>query len=236
MKNGIILFVFALILCSGVMPESITKDEAIKIIKKINSEMFAQKNFATNLVYKIYKHHQDSVPETQMEGYYIRNGIKEHSMIVGVETIQDEKTRLIIDTTSQSIVITDPKIVGGVIDQSLLAALDYCSKIEKIVNGKDIELVLHIKEGFGIGFSKINVVVDSKLNWIKKLVLCYVNTTLPGFENFTSPKLEINYIASNDKKVERSEFEFDKYLIKSKGVFQLSEQYKNYTLTNIKRK
>lgn len=232
----IAIFTLFVLLSAATQPSSISKDEAIKLIRKINEQMYAEKHFGTDLRYAIYKNHSDSVAAESIPGFYYRNGMKEHSMVIGVETIQDENQRLVVDSNSQTMLIAEPKKLGGLIDESLIAALNYCSKIERQDEGNESELILHIQQGKGIGFSKIQVKFDKKTSWIRQLTLCYVNTLLPGYEKYNSPKVEIKYLSASDDRIKRNQFVFDKYLVRVNGQYQQAEAYKTYSLTNLKSK
>ena len=233
MNRFIVLFV-ALLIAQNLQSQNavITKESASIIIKKINEEMSACKYYSADIEYVIFKTHADTIALERSKGFYKRSASNEHSMLVGVETIQNEKERLVIDSNAQSMVLSLPNSKAQLLEQSMLTALTMCKTIGHIKGKQASVLQFTLDPNLGIGFSKLYITYNNKTHFIENITMYYTATFIPGYEDVSNPKISINYTNISTARVSHSEFKIDQY-VQSKGkLYFLNSIYQSYNLFN----
>ncbi len=224
------IFIFCLHL--NAQTQVLSKDEAKQIITKINQSMLNPKFYSANLDYSIYSSYSDSIPLEKINGFYKRNGAKEHSSIIGIETIQNEKERVVIDTGMENIILASPNLKPQLIESSMQAAVSMCKKITKTKTALGYVLSFNIDPSANLGFSNFQLEYLEEDYFISSITLFYQNANIPGYEKIQNPKVRINYSNINTSRIPNSEFEIDKYLLNKNKLYALTNAYQTYTFYN----
>ncbi|MDI1233817.1 MAG: hypothetical protein PSX81_06020 [bacterium] len=210
----------------------LSAESASKIIKAINQSILNAKNFSAKLEYNIYKSHSDTNAFKTTTGYYRRNGSLEHSMLVGIETIQNETERLVIDTGSRSLMLSNPNPKVQMIDENMNVALTMCKKITKTtMNGISV-LRFYPAEKTNTGFSMIEIKYSESHFFIQSLTLYYLNAVIPEFENIKNPKIEIVYTEVSTSRIAKSEFETAAFIERKNNKYNLTKSYNSFSFNN----
>lgn len=120
--------------------EVATKTEMIVAYQKTWTWFTNTQNYAFKLKYTSYKDYFSKEIIESSEGYYKRLGNKYKTEAVGIKTIQNEKVRIIIDTTDKLITVLNPgKLNPALTDaKDLEVMLDNVKALKKRKIGKNI--------------------------------------------------------------------------------------------------
>lgn len=232
MKKLFVAVFIGFTLSGNAQSKKISKEEAIVLIKKINTEMSLPKNYSSDIDYFIFKNHSDTIPLEISKGFYKRNGLNEHSMLVGIETIQNDKVRLVVDTNAQSMVLNKPNAKTMLVVSELEGALSMCKSILLIKNKDYNMLQLFIDQNTGIGFTKIEISFYQKTHYIKNIIMYYNSAFIPQYEQIKAPKVLINYSNISTSRIANHEFKTDKYIYFKNNTYKLNTLYKDFNLFN----
>lgn len=84
-----------------------SKEELISVYQKSMEWFSKNTNYKVDVKYSSFSDHTIATPYDKSEGFYIRSNNNFHSMVLGVKTIQNERMRLVIDASSQIIIINN---------------------------------------------------------------------------------------------------------------------------------
>lgn len=229
----ILFFLLVFNTFSGYGQETIIdKNKAAEIIKSVNESILNARNFSAKLHYSIFKNHNDTVAFEQTDGFYKRNNENEHSVLLGVETIQNQQERLMVDTNSKTMLLSGPNPKVMLLNDNLNNALQICKKIT-LFNEKDYSVIkFYLGEKSGTGYSAIEVRYANADFFIQRLTIYCVNAFIPDFENFKNPKIQIDYNEISTSRIPASEFEISGFLEKRNNTYVLQKRYKAFDFSN----
>ena len=123
-----------------------SKDELVSVYKKAMEWFSTSTNYKVDVKYSSFSDHSTMTPYDNSEGYYVRSNNNFHSMVLGVQTIQNNKMRLVIDAASQIIIINNSsKTTQALFDAKGFAELaDQLKAIKKQKNA-DGEIVYRME-------------------------------------------------------------------------------------------
>lgn len=120
--------------------ELATKAEMIAAYQKACTWFSNTQNYAFKLKYTSFKNHTSNEVIESSEGYYKRLGNKYKTEAIGIKTVQNEKVRIIIDTTDKLITVLNPGKLNPSLTESkdLEVMLDNVKALKKRKVGKSI--------------------------------------------------------------------------------------------------
>lgn len=120
--------------------EVATKTEMIVAYQKTWTWFTNTQNYAFKLKYTSYKDFVSKEIIESSEGYYKRLGNKYKTEAVGIKTIQNEKVRIIIDTTDKLITVLNPSKLNPALTDAkdLEVMLDNVKALKKRKIGKSV--------------------------------------------------------------------------------------------------
>jgi hypothetical protein len=229
---SIIFFFLGAMTLQAQQAGQLTKKEASALVKKINEKILNAKHYSCEMNYQVFNTHKDSQPLETISGFYKRSGSNEHSMLLGIETIQNEHERVVVDTSGQSIVLTQPTVKPQLIEENLQSALASCNKIS-LTNAGGQSIIRFIPDDRSMtNIKSMEIVYDNDRFFITSISICYVNTPIPGYDKVSNPKIVIAYSNINTSHIPNSEFKTDSYLSKKNNTYKVMETYKDYTFFN----
>ncbi len=229
---SITLLIFTFIPLGAQQAVKLTSKEASELVRKINERILDARHYSCEMSYQIFNTHTDSQALETISGYYRRSGSNEHSMLLGIETIQNEDERVVVDSSGQSIVLVAPVVKPQLIEENLQLALASCNNIS-LVNGKGQSILRFIPDERSLtNIKSMEIVFDNDKYFIRSISMCYTNTPIPGFDNITNPKIVIAYSNMSTSHIPHSEFKIDSYLQKKNNTYKVMDTYKDYTFFN----
>lgn len=222
--------------------EKLTDNQAIKEkLKKVNDTYTSMNNFSMNVTYNLYPTYKSTVPSDIYKGYYKKVKTNIHSHLLGIETIQSEKIRIVIDSSDKLMLLANPVLTSKValVSFNLDSALALCSRVELKQDQADEDVFKLLFDDEESEFSSILICIDKKQNLIKKLTLFY-NTAVPlnnEDENSAKekPRVDIIYSDVNTKATAaKNEFSESNYFSMLKGKYVPAKQYEKYKIINQK--
>lgn len=197
---------------------------------KVNNTFKSIDKISYSINYSYYLKATDVTPYETMKGEYKKVNNSYYSKTETRELIVNDNYRLVIDNASKHFLIED-KPESTISEQFVVdidTALSLCSKITSSSKSTVTTYKMFFNEE--IGYSQINVTIDTKTNFIKKLDIYLVN------QDGTKPKLSIaisNY--NTNPSISESYFSEKKYVnIDGAGNVNLNKKYSSFTSLNNK--
>lgn len=111
-KNKIfaVILTSTLVLCFTNKERKIDSKQASGIFKSIAEWYRDTESFNVNIEFASFKSHQSTSPHEIKSGYLKKSGKKFHSSLMGLETVQNEFYKIIIDTATNTIAVKDAEL------------------------------------------------------------------------------------------------------------------------------
>lgn len=210
--------------------------------KDLREQLIKTKDFYDNLSkvsfdleYSLYKNYSTQIKYQGMSGFYRKSLNNYHSSVLGIITIQNDDAKMVIDTTSRTIIVQD---VDSSLDINLLN-LSLDEVISKVTSIKKWEVgdIKAFKMDFAAAYNNFSAITFfvNKDNSLHKLVLYF--SSLQDIEGKREkPRVEIYYRNIDKKpKFSRQEFKFSEFVTESSGKYTLTNNYKGFSLYNQKQ-
>lgn len=215
------------------------KTEVIAAYRNACNWFMNTQSYAFEIKYTSYKTHTSNEIIESSIGYYKRSEKKYITDAVGIRTIQNEKIRMVIDTTDKVIAVSNPS--------SLTPGIQNADELNKLFdNVKTLRKKTILKSvTYRIDFKKNELyeayefTVGEK-GYLEKLVYCYSEQIEKDYgdgenekqkETKIKPRMEItfyNYLVP--AKVNESEFTDRSIVLAANNKVSLINKYKTYTL------
>lgn len=233
----ILLFVFSAFTFQNTINwNEMNRKDAAKELVELNKKMSKIENYSYKVTYKSYEGHFKTVPHETVNGYIMRFGINTISNLGKIYTIQNKKLRVIIDSNTYSIKVTDP-MKSNEYDADIegyTKALEICEKIKKYQSGTTVGYRIENKAKKGVTAHEIHL-DNGKL---KESVLYYANEITTRVNNdykteTVYPRLEMLYTDFTElKKTDEGLFSTNSIIEEVKGKLILKDKYKKFKLTD----
>jgi hypothetical protein len=236
---------FILLLVNGICKaqtssswQTSTKAELINSYKKACDWFINTQDYSFAMKYVSFKDHYSNETLESSEGFYKRSGNKFRMEAVGIKTIQDNKTKIVIDTADRIIALTDPGSLSPNMQTAdeLIALLGNVKLIRKKNNGKATTYRIDFKKNEL--YDAYEFTVNEK-GILEKLCYFYAEQTekeygdgdeVKPYENTVKPRMEItftNYVFP--AKTLATEFS-DRSIVIASNKVSLSDKYKGYNI------
>jgi hypothetical protein len=208
-----------------------SKEELKNCMASIDRKMKSMDHYQVSITHLSYEDHSSEIVHDRSVGFYRRDRKRYHSSMMGVNTIQNEYLRVVIDSTNKIISIGDP-------DASLEQqpspelrdlAFDRCSSIlksEQKSNGKAFKM--NFPDSYSLSSCQI---AEDENSLLSEIVILYNRKVKNLQHKEVRPKLKI--IFSNWKisgEFSENEFSESRYVVKNGSKYQLTGAYVHYKL------
>ncbi len=216
--------------------EIASKEEVIAVSQKYSEWFLKNLNYKVDINYTSFSDHNSTTAHDVFNGFYKRNNNNFHSLAMGVNTIQNERMKLSVDSISHFIVVNNKMTIDQtpVNTKSFSDLLDNVKSIKKQKNSVG-EITYHIEfkpnDMYSAYEFKINgkgMLVLMKYYYSKELK----DETTSGDIIKGKPRLEVsfnNYETNVNFNYEK-EFSEKKYLKEEGKKIVLTGRYKNFEL------
>jgi hypothetical protein len=216
--------------------ESTTSDyeKAKQILVDLNTYYAEHPDYEAQVEHVLYSNHSSQIAYESYQGFYRHSKSKEHSVLMGIETIHDGQTKVVVDTNSKSITLHTAPSTVATTGIELESALKICSSIQIKDSGK-ISTITLVFSGNNYPLSKMTVAIQA--NRIMALEMWH-NESVPD-ENGTAIKPRTKIVYSNYKENKRyvgNEFKLERILqFKNKSIIP-NQKFKNYRILDLRTK
>ncbi|MBI3518042.1 MAG: hypothetical protein HY062_01625 [Bacteroidetes bacterium] len=219
----------------------INKEEARKMLQDMSNAYLATPNFSMQVNQASYIGHSSAVVHDEATGKFFKSNKSYVSQLLGLQTVQNEKLKIVIDSANKVIAINNSdrsfKAIPSIedLDQSLFFVID----IKKMVSNGLAFYSFRFKENFT--YTKIEFVLTSDF-FMKEMVM-YFSDDLPinpdDEEHSAKAKLKYKVSYSGIRKnivIKPEMFSENQYLIyhPSQKKYSVNEKYKRYKLQDLR--
>jgi len=205
-----------------------TNEEFRTEYKKMFERFTKIGNYSVNVSMESYENTSDKTVHEVSKGYISKYGDKIHSFLVGIHTIQNHDTRLVIDTANKIIVVTNSQstspeeISPGITDEYLKKISSARKKYENGVTYYNVQLPSGLPfSSYTIGFNQKGLINDVNITMNKDIK----NDRGEDIQ----PCVRIKYEEWNvTPSYKDSDYSFSKYVTKLDGKFILKDVYQDY--------
>jgi hypothetical protein len=117
-------------------------EKAEKILVDLNTYYLEHPNYEAGVEHSLYSNYNAQTADETYTGYYRHNKLKEHSVLMGIETIQNEQLRVVIDTNSKLVMVYNTIPMANNPGIEIISALKLCSSIR--VNDKGAKSTIEL--------------------------------------------------------------------------------------------
>jgi len=181
------------------------------------------KRYEVNVTHASFTDYKTDIAHQSFKGYFKRNNEEFHNFLLGVQTIQTAKCKVVIDSERKVIAVADP--ISSL--DSIMPVSDYtttyklCSSIKRSVIANRIYYRMEFKENYSV--SAIELTVKDSLP--EKIVMYYSKAVKQGGSS-TKPRLEISFSNWNTKfSGDKEFFDIQKYLDNKGNQYFLKTPY-----------
>ncbi len=220
---------------------TISKDDARKMFQDMSNAYLQTPTFSMQINQTSYIGHTSVVPHDEAEGKFFKSNKSYVSNLLGIKTVQNEKIKIVIDSTNKLIAISNSdrsyKAIPSIedIDQSLFFVID----VKKMSSNGLIFYSLRFKENFT--YSKMDFTLTNDF-FLKEIVM-YFSDDLPvnpdDEEHSAKSKLKYRVTYSGIKKnliLNPKIFLESEYLYfnTKQKTYSLNENYKKYKFQDLR--
>jgi hypothetical protein len=207
-----------------------TREELKASLEGMDKKMNAMDHYQVNITHLSYEDHASDLVHEKASGYYRRDKKCYHSLVLGIQSIQNENLRLVVDTVARRIIIGNP-------DASLERqsspelrdlAFDRCKSISK----SDDKNIRSYRMVFPDDYSLSSCTISSDSQYRLQEILILYNRKVKNTEHKeVKPKMKIIFSEWNESlRFQPGEFSEAPYLIKDGNKYRLTNTYKAYKL------
>lgn len=210
-------------------------------IKKMEAFYKSNTSYSVLITHSSFIGHNAITPFEKSEGFLIKHGTNLHSMILGIETIQNDKWKVVIDSSSNTIAVSDieKEIQNQALPLNALLAkknITVCKKAD--LQGSDKLFHIEFSAPVKLLAEEMKIGADYRL---KELTMLYREKYNVDPENANSPKEQPKVtIVLKDYKLNpkidiKKEFNTNTYFVVDKaGNFVLTPVFKQYEILDLR--
>lgn len=219
--------------------KSISRYEFYDVISKINKAYEENTSFSVDVLHSSFKNHISTIPEDQINGYICRNAKFFKSKIMGVLTIINPQIKVVIDSVSKVMILSNPEIISGMIlsKNDILDNLNVCKSIE-VLSTENLSIYrMSFDDSFP--YKYIDLEIDRNF-LIYKIGMFYnsdvIDNTVPDNVISSKPRVEIhcsNYV--NKKYFPETYFDISDYIVFSNNKPILTTKYSKFKIIDLRK-
>jgi hypothetical protein len=179
-------------------------EKAERILVDLNSYYLEHPNYGVTVTHVLYSNHVIQTPDETYMGFYRRNKSKEHSVLMGIETIQNEQFKVVIDTNSKLVMLENSTPMTNTAGLEVVSALKLCSSVKVNINGNESTIDLNF-QGNQYPLSKLTIVIVN--HRLSTLEMWHNETVTDDNGSIIKPRIKVSYTNyQENKKFSAKEF------------------------------
>lgn len=173
--------------------KSINRSDFSKILEKMNQRYDHTLSFSFEVTHSSYRDYTTHIPSDQVKGYISRSGDFMKSKLLGIETLINSKYKLVIDSASKVIMLSDPEKHSGTLisKQDMLDNMNLCTSIEYLEENELTVYRMSFDDNFPYKFVNFSM---NTLGLVQKMEF-FMNTEVSDNQSNSShgskPRIEI---------------------------------------------
>ncbi|MBI4929916.1 MAG: hypothetical protein HY841_04075 [Bacteroidetes bacterium] len=240
-----LLFFSAAAVCMSFFPErawkNITRDEFEKASTLLESFYSKYTILSMTVTHASYKNYTTEVPYEQVTGYFRMNKNSYHNFLMGVETLQNEKFKITVDSSRKLILVKNPDNLGegGIKD---IVKFNYELSHSYITGYKttDVKSGKIYRAEFNEKLPYTAYEMDISDEGLLRQLVIYYREEYPSDAADeksvkTKPRLSITYSQVNKAPIfSKDEFDHNKYITVSSKGFLPANKFNDYKVEDLR--
>jgi hypothetical protein len=224
-------------LSTGCRHMALQEDVQAKVLKKLKA---LNQYYATNRDYEVDVKHllfssvEAPVIEEKYNGFYKSRDGMEHSLLLGVETVQNREIRVSIDTNSHIVSISDIQKSSPFSIAELERSLKVCKDI-RLLEYDSMDIVSLEFDVNKYPLSKLNIAISK--NRISSIDMYHTEKMDNNNGENVYPHTRVEY--SNyveNAKTKKKGFDVSMIVVKSGNTYKLTNTYKHFRMYDLRVK
>jgi hypothetical protein len=221
---------------------NVRKEEVLNDFSGVRNWFASNESYQLKLKYQSFESFSSMKSADESIGYFKRSKLNYHSVMMGIETIQNEKIRIMVDSSNKTILLAEPKkeLQSPFDEQEYIKVLDKCRALKKMEGPTEKKLRIEFPAKFYMDSYTITI---EKKEIIKKLVI-YFGQEISANENEknakkSKPRVEISFSEHKANAViPPHEFSTKKYIEFDGKNYKTNKLYSEYKIydTRVKTK
>lgn len=218
----------------NVLSQQDVVEKVLNKLKVLNQYYETNRNYEVDITHVLFSSVDASTVEEKFSGFYKSHDGMEHSLLLGIETIQNRDVRVSIDTNSQTISISDIQESIPFSIAELERSLKFCKNVKLSENdGLDI-----ISLEFDINkYPLYKLDISISKSRIASIDMYHAEKTdnNKGEKVYPHTKVEYtNYIENVKKK--KKHFDVSVIVVRSEDTYKPTNAYKDYKIYDLRVK
>ncbi len=234
MKTILTLILFALAspwqLVYGQDWTTVSQEDLNKVISAWSNKLSATKSLKIDLEMTSYNNHTTAEEDDNSKGYYVKNGSKIHSYILGAHSIINERGMWVINEERKLIFAHGNREKVEPVDMSFTTQQGVIESIDKSPLNGGWTYRICFNQGL---YSAVNMHFNHA-GEMSKIILYMSRTPQPPKEGEEAVKPRVEIVLSNyswNSSIDNAEyFDISKYFSSTTGKLTLTSQYAGYKL------
>jgi hypothetical protein len=214
---------------------TIDKKEMSEVLSRISEWYKNTSSYSLTVTHTSYENYTTTIPFEKRTGYFKKDKNNYHSNMLGFNTIQNENYKIVVDTSNNAILVSNPdKSIGNAYTlNDYERILNLCSEIKKSVGlNNETHFRLELKQGHNISYYEY--IVDAE-GFLKQMVWYYDKEVWKNVDDKNSekgkPRLSVAFSGYTKNSTHaKNEFDASKFIIKKENKIVLTEKYKGFRL------
>lgn len=138
-------------------------EKAERILVDLNSYYLEHPNYSATVTHALYSNYNAQTADESYSGFYRHNKLKEHSILMGIETIQNEQFKVVIDTNSKLVMVYNTIPMANNPGIEIISALKLCRSIHVNDKGAESRIELDFQDNQYPLSKMVIAIVDHRL-------------------------------------------------------------------------
>jgi len=207
-------------------------EKAERILVDLNSYYLEHPNYGVTVTHALYSHYNAQTADETYTGYYRRNKLKEHSVLMGIETIQNEQTKVVIDTNSKLVMVYNTIPMANSPGIEIISALKLCSSIHVNDKGAESRIELDFQDNQYPLSKMVIAIVDHRLTVLE---MWHNEAVTDDNGEIIKPRTKISYSNyQENKKFSAKEFSTGHVVELKNSAIIPAESYSLYRIMDLR--
>ena len=238
MKKFLVNSIFMLACFFGVSQQQIDFTQAEALYKKVD-QFYAQQKYNIQVQMRSYKGSGNTNLKDEFTGYVRKNNHHYETYQLGQYSIQNKELKVVVDSAEQLVAITFPdKSIGNQFSrESFLSSQLHIEKVLFTKQGKQEVYTTHYKSGYYFSKVQMHVLPTGQIKQVKMFLAKEIayedkDKQMQKAEAWVDIKFKLLPISTTNF----FDLSMEAIVKKNKDGFVLTDQFKNFQLTDLRYK
>lgn len=210
------------------------KEKVKAKLKSLNIYYQNNPNYMVKVKHILYTNTNGPKIDDSFQGYFKTVNGMEHSLLLGIETIQNKDIRVGVDTATKIVTISPIQKSESFSASALEKSINGCKKVT-MLDTSDITIINFYFDKNKEAIYKIKLVVNE--NRVSSVDMWHNEKVVNSSNNEIDPHTRIEYSSYKEKlKLRNKYFNVSGIVEKSEDKYKLTSKYKGYRLYDLRAK